>query len=629
MSEKAAASLVSFVIVISLIGFVDISGESAIAGTPISGTISANEVWTLAGSPYWIKGDITVSTGVTLTIDPGVQLRFDGFFELHINGNLVAVGSDSERIGITSNATSPAPEDWDMIFIGTSGHAEIVNCDITYSRKGIQLYSSNNVITNNTISFSKAEGIGISGSSDNDISYNNVTHNRYGILLYSSYNNSIKSNIVKYNHGSISIEKGIGIELESSNDNTIADNEISNNDGSGIGLTSSSNNTMINNEISSNEGGISLTSSSDNQLLGNSLVLNDYGIYIWLSSSNNMVISNSVFSNYVEGIAISSSSNRITANNVSENGYGITISSSQNCVDDNHLYMNDLDGIRIDSSSGQNTITGNRILKNGNGVTVQSSSQSIIRGNNISLNIEYGIKSFLSSNNRIYHNIISDNTNQVYTYMSANDWDDSYPSGGNYWGVYSSNCADEFNGVSTPQISGLHDGICDVPYYISSSSADYYPLKNPGLSPIDDTISPKASAGDNQSVPINTIVTFNGTLSDDNIGISNFTWTIEKDAQLIATLYGQIPSYEFEKPGNYIVTLTVRDYADNTDSETIIIAVEGEISVDISLIIIISVIILIAVALIFIIRRKRKPMNGIVSAKKQEEVDNNILKDSK
>jgi parallel beta-helix repeat protein len=629
MREKATASIISFVILISLISFFDISGENAIAGTPKSGTISADEAWTTAGSPYWIEGDIIVSTTATLTINPGVQIRFDGFFKLQVNGNLVAVGTESSSIRITSNRTSPASEDWDVISISSSGHAEIARCEISYSRNGINIYSSDNIIANNTISFSKEEGIKISWSSNNDISHNNVSGNRYGILLYSSSDNTIESNIVKYNHGDISLEKGIGIKLESSNGNTLEDNEISNNDGSGIELISSSDNSMINNDISSNEAGIYLVSSSGNQLMGNSLSLNDFGIYVWSSSSNNMVISNRVFSSFVEGIVIYSSSNRIASNNVSENGCGISISSSGNFVGNNFVHMNDLDGIRVDSSSGQNTIADNRIFKNKNGVTLQSSSQTIIRGNNISLSVEYGLKSFLSSNNRIYHNIISDNTKQVYDYMSENDWQDSYPSGGNYWGVYSPNCADQFNGVITPQRSGLHDGICDVPYYVSSSSADYYPLKNPGVSPINDTKSPNASAGDNQSVHVNTIVSFNGTLSDDNIGISNFTWTIEKEGQEIVTLYGQSPSYEFENPGDYFVTLTVRDYADNTDSDTITITVRGDFSADISWITVAFVVALTVIALIFIIRKKRKPVSGSVPAKKREEVDSNNPKDIK
>ncbi|MFX0201414.1 MAG: hypothetical protein ACFFCW_35305, partial [Candidatus Hodarchaeota archaeon] len=51
------------------------------AATNVSGHIGTDTTWTKAGSPYIVTSDISVygdtTTGVTLTIEPGVEVRFN------------------------------------------------------------------------------------------------------------------------------------------------------------------------------------------------------------------------------------------------------------------------------------------------------------------------------------------------------------------------------------------------------------------------------------------------------------------------------------------------------------------------------------------------------------------------
>ncbi len=86
-----------------------------IAQTNVSGFISANTNWTLAGSPYIITGNTVLDSGIVLTINPGVIVKFDSAKSLQINGNLRATGNSSNKIIFTSNAITPAPGDWAYI----------------------------------------------------------------------------------------------------------------------------------------------------------------------------------------------------------------------------------------------------------------------------------------------------------------------------------------------------------------------------------------------------------------------------------------------------------------------------------------------------------------------------------
>lgn len=69
---------------------------------------------------------------------------------------------------------------------------------------------------------------------------------------------------------------------------------------------------------------------------------------------------------------------------------------------------------------------------------------------------------------------------------------------------------------------------------------------------------PVADAGPDQDVEVNTVVTFDGTNSTDDIGIVNYTWSV---VELSQELYGPTPQYTFTMPGMYNVTLVVEDTA--------------------------------------------------------------------
>jgi len=94
------------------------------------GQIFAPQLWTVAGSPYILTGDITVVFGVTLTIQPGVVVQmnpgdanFGGFHtfrtEIRVDGTLVALGTPEEPI--VFEGTVPGRNTWTGIRIDFAG----------------------------------------------------------------------------------------------------------------------------------------------------------------------------------------------------------------------------------------------------------------------------------------------------------------------------------------------------------------------------------------------------------------------------------------------------------------------------------------------------------------------------
>jgi hypothetical protein len=109
------------------------------AQTNVSGGIYANTTWTLAGSPYIVVDTVVVFPGVTLTIDPGVVVKFDNNMSLEVrNATLVAEGNVVDSITFTSNSLTPTPGIWKQVwFSGTSPLSKFNYCNFSYAMRGL------------------------------------------------------------------------------------------------------------------------------------------------------------------------------------------------------------------------------------------------------------------------------------------------------------------------------------------------------------------------------------------------------------------------------------------------------------------------------------------------------------
>jgi parallel beta-helix repeat protein len=267
----------------------------------------------------------------------------------------------------------------------------------------------------------------------------------------------------------------VGIELGFSSNIHITDNNVSSNDRLNEGMNTSGNpnategsnvnfcgiylfnshgNTIDNNLISENYRGILLEYSDWNTIEDNHLYFNKQVVYVFWSS-NVSVLDNDMNGTIAHDSSVHpfrSSDVLISNNRILNGGHSVFIQKSNRVtVTQNYISSSNGEGVRLEGAEDI-VITHNDIIANG-----------------------LGIRMFHPfTHNVIHHNNIIDNDIQAIDWESS-QWDEGYPSGGNYWSDYGG--TDVFKGPKQ-DIPGS-DGIGDKPYIIDGDSQDNYPLMDP------------------------------------------------------------------------------------------------------------------------------------------------------
>jgi parallel beta-helix repeat protein len=262
-------------------------------------------------------------------------------------------------------------------------------------------------------------GIVISNVTKCNIFDNILTHNRHGIGILSSNNNTIKGNTAYSN-------RVYGILLSRAVFNTITENYASN-AWAGIDLRKHSNNNKIkyNNIDSHSNVGIYLKYSCDgNTIAGNNISNSSLGIFLYNYSNNNNISGNNVYLNDHSGIAldISCNNNTITYNNATNNHFN---------------------GIFLHYWCDNNTVARNKVSSNSRGIYLILSSYNTITGNIVENN-RYGTV-MGASNNLFYNNYFENSEGNAYD-NGNNTWNITKTLGsniisgeylgGNYWSNY-------------------------------------------------------------------------------------------------------------------------------------------------------------------------------------------------
>ncbi|MES2556716.1 MAG: T9SS type A sorting domain-containing protein [Bacteroidota bacterium] len=106
------------------------SNCSSFAQTNVGGVISSNTQWTIANSPYIVTDTVVILPNVTLTIEPGVEIKFDANQLLDVRGKLTALGTVTDSISFVSNV-SELPGSWFGMIVNLELHAII---DLQYTK---------------------------------------------------------------------------------------------------------------------------------------------------------------------------------------------------------------------------------------------------------------------------------------------------------------------------------------------------------------------------------------------------------------------------------------------------------------------------------------------------------------
>jgi len=187
----------------------DLTTMATSSSTNVSGYITTNTTWTLAGSPYIVVGDVIVVPDVFLTIEPGVVVRFTAGTSLIIDGGLFAQGTSTHKITFTSNSMTPAIGDWGSINIrhystganrlshvraeyASTALALAANCNITYSsftlnNNGISLNAGKVYIDHDNVANNAGTGIGGSISQSIEIKNSEISMNGAGMTIGGDY----------------------------------------------------------------------------------------------------------------------------------------------------------------------------------------------------------------------------------------------------------------------------------------------------------------------------------------------------------------------------------------------------------------------------------------------------------
>lgn len=144
------------------------SASPVSALTEVTDSIDVDTTWVLSESPYVVENTIGILGGATLTIEPGVVVKFGDMASLYVDGVLDASGTVAGPIIFTSDkddsvggdtngdgvGTSPSESDWNALSFGNIGTASTLShIEIHFASQGVLSFGSSLFISDAVIKY--------------------------------------------------------------------------------------------------------------------------------------------------------------------------------------------------------------------------------------------------------------------------------------------------------------------------------------------------------------------------------------------------------------------------------------------------------------------------------------------
>ncbi|HEY5591471.1 MAG TPA: CotH kinase family protein [Paludibacter sp.] len=265
------------------------------AGTAcvVPAVISENTTLYKSCSPYLVRDDVTINSGVTVTIEPGVEIWISPKSNFYIHGNMNAIGTSAERIIFKINPQYK-PEGWGALCFwntsATSNLGFVTIDDATRSPIPLRLGAISGYLGNLNL-----DNILINNTKLNPIftRYSDVT------LTNSFIHSSVTSDLVNFKYGHAKIENCTFVG------NSEFDSDGIDYDGIENGVIR---NTKLINILGNNADAIDIGEEAMNVIIDSVLIVNAYDKGISVGQRSSVVLTNSVLINCNMGLGVKDSS---------------------------------------------------------------------------------------------------------------------------------------------------------------------------------------------------------------------------------------------------------------------------------------------------------------------------------